>query len=105
MDHLETVPGSNSAEEGKFEYQVVFPELDNVRETNGRYMNQQEFKEKVSNDLDATNEGRQLVVECGLALEPIPYPYQRKCQFLFGCREQLSRTTSLHLQLPTSSRQ
>jgi len=56
IDHSETVPGSNSAEEGKFEYQVVFPELDDVRETNGGYVNQDEFKEKVIDDLDATND-------------------------------------------------
>jgi len=43
IDHSETVPGSDSPEEGKFEYEVVFPELHDANETNGGHMNQQEF--------------------------------------------------------------
>jgi hypothetical protein len=56
IDQSELVAGTNSPEEGKYEYQVVFPELDDIADTNGGNVSQSEFKQKVIEDLDAVND-------------------------------------------------
>jgi hypothetical protein len=56
IDHLTLFDGADPVKEGKYKYQVVFPEPDDVAVSNGGwYKNRAEFKEKVIEDLDAVN--------------------------------------------------
>jgi hypothetical protein len=56
IDQSNIMAGMDSPEEGKFEYQVVFPELDDVDALNGGHMSQSEFKKSVIKDLNAIND-------------------------------------------------
>ena len=56
INESELVQSENTSIESQFEYTVVFPETEDVTTTNGGHMTQEEFKTKVIDSIDMSNQ-------------------------------------------------